>query len=93
MYKRQVFPDPYGRTELLLLAPQVGYNLSTRLFWTTFLQYNTQGNNVNINSRLQYRYRPMSDFFLVYTDNYFADPLLKHKNRAVVFKLNTFLNW
>jgi hypothetical protein len=81
-------PGTYGSTKLLLIAPRIEYNFSTKLFWTTFIQYNTQGNNFNINSRLQYRYKPMSDFFLVYTDNYYTDPLFKNKNRALIFKLS-----
>jgi hypothetical protein len=81
-------PGAYGSTRLLLVAPRIEYNFNTKLFWTTFIQYNTQSNNFNINSRLQYRYKPMSDFFLVYTDNYFTDPLFKNKNRALIFKLS-----
>lgn len=81
-------PGTYGSTRLILIAPRIEYNFSTQLFWTTFIQYNTQSNNFNINSRLQYRYKPMSDFFLVYTDNYFTDPLFKSKNRALIFKLS-----
>jgi hypothetical protein len=81
-------PGTYGSTRLVLIAPRIEYNFNTQLFWTTFIQYNTQSNNFNINSRLQYRYKPMSDFFLVYTDNYFTDPLFKSKNRALVFKIS-----
>jgi hypothetical protein len=81
-------PGTYGSTRLVLIAPRVEYNFSTQLFWTTFIQYNTQSNNFNINSRLQYRYKPMSDFYLVYTDNYFTDPLFKSKNRALIFKIS-----
>jgi hypothetical protein len=91
-YNKLSFPEPYGKRDLLLLAPRVEINFSTKIFWTTFLQYNTQRNNFNINSRLQWRYKPASDFFLVYTDNYFSDPFLKNKNRALVFKLNYWLN-
>ncbi len=85
-------PYPYGSANLFLISPRIEYNFSTQLFWTTFLQYNTQANNFNINSRLQYRYRPMSDFFLVYTDNYFTDPLFKNKNRALIFKFSYWFN-
>jgi len=85
-------PNKYGSTKLLLIAPRVEYNFNTKLFWTTFIQYNTQSNNFNINSRLQYRYQPMSDFFLVYTDNYFTDPLFKNKNRALIFKFSYWFN-
>jgi hypothetical protein len=91
-YNKLVFPGPYGTADLFLIAPKIEWNFNTKLFWTTFLQYNTQANNVNINSRLQWRYKPMSDFFLVYTDNYYSDPLFKNKNRALVFKLNYWLN-
>jgi len=85
-------PKKYGNNNLILIAPKLEYNFSTKLFWTTFVQFNTQTNNFNINSRLQYRYKPMSDFFLVYTDNYFTDPLLINKNRALIFKFNYWFN-
>ena len=85
-------PKEYGNNNLILIAPKLEYNFNTQLFWTTFVQFNTQTNNFNINSRLQYRYKPMSDFFLVYTDNYFTDPILKNKNRALIFKFNYWFN-
>lgn len=91
-YNKLQFPGSYGHNELLLIAPRIEMNFTTNLFWTTFLQYNTQRNNFNVNSRLQYRFKPMSDFFLVYTDNYFTDPLFRNKNRALVFKMNYWLN-
>ena len=91
-YNKLSFPATYGATKLFLLSSRIEINFSTAIFWTTFLQYNTQRNNFNINSRLQYRFKPMSDFFLVYTDNYFTSPLFKNKNRAVVFKMNYWLN-
>ncbi|ULQ57693.1 carbohydrate binding family 9 domain-containing protein [Flavihumibacter rivuli] len=91
-YYKLTFPEPYGSENLLLLAPRVDINFTTSLFWTTFIQYNTQRNNININSRFQWRFKPMSDMFLVYTDNYFSDPLFKNRNRSIVFKLNYWLN-
>jgi len=86
------FPDPYGKADLFLIAPRIEINFSNSICWTTFLQYNTQLNNFNINSRFQWRFKPMSDIFLVYTDNYFTDPTFKNKNRAIVFKANYWLN-
>ncbi|MDX2068166.1 MAG: DUF5916 domain-containing protein [Haliscomenobacter sp.] len=77
---------------ILLISPKTEINFSNNLFWTTFFQYNTQANNFNINSRLQWRYRPMSDLYLVYTDNYTATPFFNAKNRALVFKINYWLN-
>lgn len=86
------FPEKYGKSNLFLIAPRIEINFSNNLFWTTFLQYNNQRNNFNINSRVQWRYKPMSDLFIVYSDNYFTDPFMKNKNRALVFKMNYWLN-
>jgi hypothetical protein len=80
------------KIHLWLLSPKVEVAFTNTLFWTTFLQYNTQANNMNVNTRLQWRFKPMSDLYLVYTDNYIADHL-QIKNRALVAKLSYWLNW
>ncbi|MEM8526231.1 MAG: DUF5916 domain-containing protein, partial [Bacteroidota bacterium] len=54
-------PEPYGNVDFTLATARVEINFDTNLFWTTFLQYNTQADNFNINSRFQWRYAPMSD--------------------------------
>ena len=81
-------PDPYGSLDLTLATASAEINFSTSLFWTTFLQYNTQSKDFNVNSRLQWRYSPMSDLFFVYTDNYVVDGKFGPKNRSVVLKVN-----
>ncbi len=86
------FPSFYGNSQLFLLSPKIEYNFNTKISWTTFMQYNTQANNFNINSRFQYRFKPMSDLYLVYTDNYYTTPFMQNKNRAVVLKVNYWLN-
>ncbi len=83
-------PDEYGEAKLWLVGPRIEINFSKNIFWTTFLQYNTQADNFNINSRLQWRYQPMSDLFLVYTDNYTAENF-GNKSRALVLKFNYWL--
>jgi hypothetical protein len=83
-------PDLYGETALLLVSPRIEINFRRNLFWTTFLQYNTQNDNFNINSRLQWRFKPMSDLFVVYTDNYGTENF-NLKNRGIVIKLNYWL--
>ncbi len=84
-------PEPYSYTKLTLASARLEINFATNLFWTTFFQYNTQGNNFNVNSRFQWRFAPMSDFFLVYTDNYLVEGLFGPKNRSLVFKVNYWL--
>ena len=86
-----MFPDPFGSESLFLISPRIEVNFSRNIFWTTFLQYNTQADNFNINSRLQWRFQPMSDLFIVYTDNY-AVEFWGPKNRALVLKLNYWIN-
>jgi hypothetical protein len=89
---------PYNSADLFLIGPKIDLTFTRSLFWTTLIQYNSQINNVNINSRLQWRYKPVSDLFVVYTDNYLAgtDGMLvdfaKPKYRAFVIKLTYWLN-
>ncbi|MEZ5044494.1 MAG: DUF5916 domain-containing protein [Saprospiraceae bacterium] len=85
------FPEPYGEESLFLVGPKLEFNFSRNLFWTTFLQYNTQEDNFNVNSRIQWRFQPMSDLFIVYSDNY-ALEFWGPKNRGLVIKLNYWLN-
>jgi hypothetical protein len=91
-YNDLKFGDNFGTQKFWLLAPQIEINFSNKLFWTSFLQWNSQIENFNINSRIQYRFKPMCDMFLVYTDNYFTDMVFKNQNRALVFKANYWLN-
>lgn len=74
-----------------IIGPTIEFAFSNNFFWTTFLQYNTQIKNFNLNSRLQWRFKPMSDMFLVYGDNYLTDGFL-HKNRNLVFKISYWIN-
>lgn len=77
--------------ELWLVGPRVDITFTNNLFWTTFLQYNNQAKNVNLNTRLQWRYKPASDLFMVYTDNYLPENFMI-KNRAFVIKLTYWWN-
>ncbi|MFN3851032.1 MAG: DUF5916 domain-containing protein [Spirosomataceae bacterium] len=93
------FPQPYNSVKFWLIGPRAELSFTRSVFFSTFFQYNTQTNNVNINSRLQWRYKPVSDFFLVYTDNYFAEAIPKYmvtawmpKNRALILKMTYWLN-
>jgi len=63
---------------------------SNKLNWTTYFQYNTQYDNININSRLQWEYRPLSYIYLVYTDNYNNE--FEPKNKGIHLKISYWLN-
>jgi len=47
---------------------RVRYAWSTKLFGSAFVQYNAQSATWVTNARLNYRFAPLSDVFLVYTD-------------------------
>jgi hypothetical protein len=85
-------PEPYGDLSLTLATGRAEINFSTSLFWTTFIQYNTQADNFNVNSRLQWRFAPMSDLFLVFTDNYRIEGMFGSKDRTIALKLNYWLS-
>ncbi len=92
-------PEPYASANIYLAGPRLDLTLSRSVFFTTYFQYNSQYNNVNINSRFQWRFKPVSDLFIVYTDNYFytfddnrAYSNFSPKNRALVVKLTYWLN-
>jgi len=84
-------PDPYAQTSLFLIGPRIDFTFTKNIFLTTFIQYNDQLENVNLNARLQWRFAPVSDFFLVYTDNYMSNDF-SVRNRAIVAKLTYWLN-
>lgn len=90
-YNKVFLPEPYSNGTILLIGPRFDITFSKSVFLTTYFQYNNQIDNVNINARLQYRFKPVSDFYLVYTENYFSDHF-KSKNRAIVAKLTYWFN-
>lgn len=84
-------PEPFEKTNFLLLGPRAEFSFSRAHFLTIFTQYNQQADNINLNARYQWRFAPMSDVFVVYSENYL--PLdLKTKSRSLVIKLVYWLN-
>ena len=78
-------PMPWGKRTYWLIGPRIDVTFTNKLYFTAFGQYNEQTKNINLNTRLQWRYKPASDFFIVYTDNYFPE-YMSVKNRALVVK-------
>ena len=90
-YNHINLPPTYGSATFLLLSPRLDFTFTDKLFLTTFVQYNDRYDNVNLNARFQWRYKPASDFFVVYTENYFPG-YLKTKNKALVLKFTYWFN-
>jgi len=90
-YNELALLRPWGRTKFWNIGPKIDITFTNKLFFTTYFQYNQQFKNTNINTRLQWRYKPASDLFIVYTDNYLISPF-SVRNRALVVKFNYWWN-
>jgi len=84
-------PGPWNHRRFWLIGPRLDVTMTNKLYFTAFAQYNEQQKNVNLNTRLQWRYRPASDLFIVYTDNYFPETF-HVRNRALVVKFTYWWN-
>jgi len=90
-YNSISLPKPYNSADLILLGPTLDITFTDKVFLTTFVQYNNQIDNLNMNMRFQWRYQPVSDIFLVYTDNYIPGSW-NSRSRAIVMKITYWLN-
>ncbi len=89
---RVVLPDPFPTANIMLVSPKVEYTFSKKLFWSTLIQYSNQNDNLGVNSRLQWRFAPLSDLFLVYNDNYYTQGSIHPNFRSINLKLTYWLN-
>ncbi|MEM1258659.1 MAG: DUF5916 domain-containing protein [Bacteroidota bacterium] len=84
-------PEPFPSADIWLVSPRVEITFNKSIFWTTLVQYGNQSDNLGINSRLQWRFAPLSDLFIVYNDNYFVNTFMP-RNRSINLKLTYWLN-
>jgi hypothetical protein len=90
-YNHIELPEPYETGDIWLLSPKIDLTFSKSIFWSTLVQYSNQLDNLGFNSRLQWRFAPLSDLFLVYNDNYFVNSFMP-RNRSINLKLTYWLN-
>ena len=69
-----------------LAGVRLKYALSTTFFGSTFVQYNTQSKSFVSNARVAWRYAPLSDVFLVYTERQNTDTHVRNE-RSVALKV------
>ncbi len=91
-YNKIVLPKPYPNASIWLIGPKMDITFNKKLFWATFIQYNSQRNNFSVNTRLQWRFAPLSDLFVVYNDNYFTENVFAPRTRSFNVKLTYWLN-
>lgn len=90
-YNKINLPSPYSSNDILLIRPKFDITFNKQLFWSTLIQYSNQTNNLGINSRLQWRFAPLSDLYLVYNDNYYTQDFIP-TFRSINLKLTYWIN-
>ncbi len=90
-YNNIDLPDPYPKGSFWLVGPRIDLTFTDKIFWTNFIQYNQQADNININSRIQWRFAPVSDLFIVYTENFLPEGMVS-KNRGIILKMSYWIN-
>ncbi len=90
-YNHIKLPDPWNTNEFWLIGSEIDITFTNKLFFANLFQYNEQSGNFNLNSRLQWRYAPASDLFLVYTNNQMIDPFTP-RDWALTLKFTYWFN-
>ena len=85
-------PTPYSSNKLLLVSSKLELTFTKKLFWNTLIQYSSKRENFGINSRLQWRFAPLSDLYIVYNDNYISSNPLIPRFRSFNLKLTYWIN-
>jgi len=90
-YDKINLPEPFSDNAIWLVGPRIDITFNKSLFWNTFVQYSSNQENLGINSRLQWRFAPLSDLFLVYNDNYFSGDVFAPRFRTINLKITYWL--
>jgi hypothetical protein len=90
-YNRIELPAPWNTNSFWLLGIKANLTLTNKLFFSNLYQYNEQLGLWNFNSRLQWRYKPASDLFLVFNSNEMQIPELA-TGWNLTLKVNYWLN-
>ena len=91
-YNKIELPNPYPTASIWLVGPRFDITFNKSLFWNTLIQYNNQGESLSVNSRIQWRFAPLSDLFIAYNDNYDTNTPLSPRFRSINLKLSYWLN-
>jgi len=79
---------PEGSFTTHLVGLRTNFSVTGSFLTSAFLQYNSSGNLVAIQVRLNYIFRQIDNIYLVYNDTRFTDGVYKGlSNRSLVFKV------
>ena len=90
-YTKITLEAPWNTNDFWLLGAKADITFSSKVFFSNLYQYNQQFNRWGLNSRLQWRYKPASDIFLVF--NTLKENLLEDINDwSLSLKISYWLN-
>jgi hypothetical protein len=81
-----VLPGDSFKTDLL--SSRLGYSFSNSMWFNALIQYNSDDREISSNLRFNWRFKPLSDLFLVYNERRTDDDVLE---RAVILKVTYVL--
>lgn len=85
-YNNINLPNNYGDVELNLIKLKSLLSFTNTLSLNNTVQYNSQSTNFSVFSRLQWRYSPLSDIFLIYNQNNNTEGF-DLRNRSIILKM------
>jgi hypothetical protein len=83
-----------GSFTATVVRSRLTFTMTPRMFLSGIAQYNSTGTSVGSNVRFRWEYRPGSELFVVYTDDFDTDAnrgVDALRNRALVVKINRLL--
>tara|TARA_S200000501_G_scaffold149170_1_gene140688 strand:- start:534 stop:2852 length:2319 start_codon:yes stop_codon:yes gene_type:complete len=77
----------FPTTNIFLTSSKFDFTFTKTLYWATIFQYSSQSENFGINSRFQWRFKGLSNLYLIYNDNYLVQNELIPRRRGINLKL------
>lgn len=85
-YNKIDLPMSFGKIDLNLIKFKSLLSFSNKLFLSSTVQYNSQNSNFSVFSRLQWRYAPLSDIFVIFNQNNNIDNSFQLINSSIILK-------
>jgi hypothetical protein len=77
-------PAPYSNDNIYAIGPKADISFSRKLYFNTNIQYTSANRNLNFFFRLQWRFKPLSDIYVVYSNNESTQPWQRQNHNLTV---------
>jgi hypothetical protein len=77
-------PAPYSNNNIYAVGPKADISFSRKLYFNTNIQYTSANRNLNFFFRLQWRFKPLSDIYVVYSNNESTQPWQRQNHNLTV---------